>query len=123
MASINIISLSGDNFVDIGTQNILSLIVSNTDTEDITFDLAIGPTKIADTSTTTDVVFVLKSVPVVTGGTLVWDDDGVLSDAFTAGSKVLKFDANQKKFKDLKNNTFLIRVGSSHTADVVLKRK
>ena len=123
MASINIISLSGDNFVDIGTQNILSLIVANTDTEDITFDLAIGPTKIANTSTTTDAVFILKDVPVAVGGTLVWDDDGVLSNAFSSGSVLSKFDSKRKKFKSLKNNTFLIRIGSTHTADVVLKRK
>jgi len=123
MASINIISLSGDNFVDIGTQNILSLIAANTDTDDITFDLAIGPTKIANTSTTTDVVFILKDVPVAVGGTLVWDDDGVLSNAFSSGSVLSKFDNKRKKFKSLKNNTFLIRVGSGHTADVVLKRK
>jgi len=123
MASINIVSLSGDNFVDIGVQNILSLIVANTDTEDITFDLAIGPTKIANTSATTDAIFVLKDVPITVGGTLVWDDDGVLSNAFSSGSFISKFDSKRKSFKTLKNNTFLIRVGSSNTADVILKRK
>ena len=39
MAKINLISLSGDSFKDMGLRNISGLIVSNTHTTDITFDL------------------------------------------------------------------------------------
>ena len=122
MASLNIISLDSTNFKNVTTKNILSLLVSNTHTDVVTFDLAIGPIKNANSTSTTDVVFVLKDLAIQAGSTFVWDDDGVLTNAFTTGSKVLKFDANQNKFKDLKNNTFLIRLSSAGTADVLLKR-
>lgn len=42
MAKINTISLSGNSFVDIGIENIIGIIASNTDSEDITIDLVIG---------------------------------------------------------------------------------
>ena len=35
-AEINLISLSGDNFVDVGLQSINALLAVNTDNEDIT---------------------------------------------------------------------------------------
>tara|TARA_R100000995_G_C3455330_1_gene110266 strand:+ start:198 stop:572 length:375 start_codon:yes stop_codon:yes gene_type:complete len=122
MAKINIISLSGDSFVNVGTQNIEGVIVTNTDSEDVTFDLVVAPSKIADSTSTTDAVFVLKSIPVPVGSTFIWDDDDILSNIFNGGSFVSKYNSNTKKFEDLKRNTFLIRVGSGHTADVLIRR-
>ena len=64
MARIDTISLSGNNFVNVGLKSIDGLIVSNTDTEDITFDLAIGPLLLHNKSTTSvgedSAVFVLR---------------------------------------------------------------
>ena len=126
MARIDTISLSGNNFVNVGLKSIDGLIVSNTDTEDITFDLAIGPLLLHNKSTTSvgedSAVFVLKDIPIPIGSSFVWDDNQVLTDSFKAGSIVTKFDSKKNKFVRKSNFVFLIRLGSSHTGDVVLKR-
>ena len=67
MANIDTIQLTGDNFVDIGKENVIGLIVANTYTEDIGFDLIIGKPSLNGTNTTTDVVFVLKGIPIPVG--------------------------------------------------------
>ena len=62
MAKINTISLSGNSFVDIGIENIIGIIASNTDSEDITIDLVIGEKKLNGTTSTTGAIFVLKDI-------------------------------------------------------------
>jgi len=123
MAKINTISLSGNSFVDIGTDNIIGIIVSNTDNEDVTIDLVIGGKILNGTTSTTGATFVLKDIPIPVGSSFVWDDDNILSGIFSSGSTVSKYDTLKRKFEILRNNTFLIRAGSGHTADVLLKRK
>jgi len=122
MAKIDTISLSGDTFVNVGLRGIDGLTVCNTDTEDITFDLIIGPKTLDNKNVTTDAIFILKEIPVPVGSTFVFDDNGVLSGAFNQGSKVNKYEIKRRRFLEQKNFTFLIRVGSSHVADVFLRR-
>ena len=122
MAKIDTISLSGDTFKDIGTNGILGLIVSNTDTTDVTFDLAIGPKTLHNGTATTNAVFVLKAIPVPVGSTFLWDDDAILSGAFKTGSTITNYQNTRGVFTNLKNNTFLIRLGSDHTGDVLMRR-
>ena len=122
MAKIDTISLSGDTFKDIGTDGILGLIVSNTDTTDVTFDLAIGPKILHNGTATTNAVFVLKAIPVPVGSTFLWDDDAILSGAFKTGSTITNYQNTRGVFTNLKNNTFLIRLGSGHTGDVLIRR-
>mgnify|MGYP003137085139 FL=1 len=126
MARIDTISLSGNNFVNVGLKSIDGLIVSNTDTEDITFDLAIGPRLLHDKSTTSigeeSVIFILKDIPIPIGSSFVWDDNQVLTDSFKAGSVVTKFESKRNRFVRKSDFVFLIRLGNNHTGDVVLKR-
>ena len=122
MAKIDTISLSGDSFKDIGTDGILGLIVSNTDTTDVTFDLAIGPKILHNGTATTNAVFVLKAIPIPVGSTFLWDDDTILSGAFKTGSTITNYQNTRGVFTNLKNNTFLIRLGSGHTGDVLMRR-
>ncbi len=122
MAKIDTISLSGDSFKDIGTDGILGLIVSNTDTTDVTFDLAIGPKILHNGTATTNAIFVLKAIPVPVGSTFLWDDDAILSGAFKTGSTITNYQNTRAVFTNLKNNTFLIRLGSGHTGDVLIRR-
>ena len=123
MATINTISLSGDSFVNIGTQNIIGLIATNTDSEDVTIDLIIGEEKLNGTTSTTGAIFVLKDIPIPVGSSFVWDDDNILSGIFSSGSTVSNYNVLKRKFETLRNNTFLVRAGSGHTVDVLLKRK
>lgn len=122
MAKIDTISLSGDTFKNIGTDGILGLIVSNTDNEDVTFDLAIGPKILHNGTATTNAVFVLKAIPIPVGSTFLWDDDAILSGAFKTGSTITNYQNTRGVFTNLKNNTFLIRLGSGHTGDVLMRR-
>jgi len=122
MAKIDTISLSGDNFKDIGTNGILGLIVSNTYSGDITFDLALGPKTLHNGTATTNAVFVLKAIPVPVGSTFLWDDDAILAGAFKTGSTITNYENTRGVFTNLKNNTFLIRLGSGHTGDVLMRR-
>ena len=123
MATINTISLSGDSFVNIGTQNIIGLIATNTDSEDVTIDLIIGEEKLNGTTSTTGAIFVLKDIPIPVGSSFVWDDDNILSGIFSSGSTVSNYNVLKRKFETLRNNTFLVRAGSGHTVDMLLKRK
>ena len=126
MARIDTISLSGDSFVNIGLKGVDGLIVSNTDTTDITFDLAIGPLLLHKKSTTSigedSAVFILKSIPVPIGSSFVWDDNQVLTDSFKSGSIITKFESKRDRFVKKENLVFLIRLGSGHTGDVIIKR-
>ena len=126
MAKINLISLSGNTFKDIGIQSISGLIVANTDTTDITFDLAIGPLLLHKKSTTSigedSAVFILKDIPIPIGSSFVWDDNQVLTDSFKSGSIITKFESKRDRFVKKENLVFLIRLGSGHTGDVIIKR-
>ena len=121
-AEINLISLSGDNFVDVGLQSINALLAVNTDNEDITLDLIIGPKTIDGTTTTTDAFFILKAIPIPVGSTFDFAGDAVLGGAGKIETIIKEYKSNKKKFETVENLTFLIRLGSSHTADVVLRR-
>ena len=122
MAKIDTISLSGDTFKNIGTDGIAGVIAANTDTTDITLDLAIGPKTLHNGTATTNAVFVLKSIPIPVGSTFVWDDDNILANAFKTGSTITSYQDTRSVFTKLKDSTFLIRVGSGHTADVIMRR-
>ena len=122
MAKLDTISLSGNSFVNVGTESILGMIIANTDSEDVTFDLAIGPKSLNGGTATTNAVFVLKAIPIPEGSTFVWDDEDVLNNAFGAGSVITTFESTRGIFKTVSDYTFLIRVGSGHTADVTMRR-
>ena len=68
-------------------------------------------------------IFILKKIPVPVGSSFVFDDNDVLTGAFNQGSVVTKYDYRRKRFIVKNSFTFLIRVGSGHTADVFLRRK
>ena len=124
MAKIDTISLNSNNFKDVGTDSILGVIVTNTDTTDITFDLILGPKLLHNKSTDTDAVYILKNIPIPSGSTFVWDDDTILSNIFNSGSIVTNYNDTRNVFTTLKNNRFLVRLGSADfTADVLLKRR
>lgn len=123
MARINLISLSGNNFKDIGIFGVDGLIVVNTDTEDITLDLIIGPKTLHNSTSSTGAFFILKEIPVPVGSSFVFDDNDVLARAGDAATEISEYKTIKSKFETVKNFTFLIRVGSTHTADVVLKRR
>jgi len=124
MAKIDTIQLSSNNFVNVGVENIIGLIVVNTHTDDISFDLILGEPTLAGSTDTTNAIHILKSVPVPTGSTFVWDDDNVLSGVFEAGSSITLFNANTNKFEVKKGLTFLLRLEVDSTAaSVVLRRQ
>lgn len=123
MAGVDTIALSGNEFVNIGITGIDGLVVCNTDTEDVTFDLIVGPRLLDNKTDTTDAIFILKKIPVPVGSSFVFDDNDVLTGAFNQGSVVTKYDYRRKRFIVKNSFTFLIRVGSGHTADVFLRRK
>jgi len=122
MAKIDTISLSGDTFKNIGTNGITGIMAANTDSEDITLDLAIGPKILHNGTATTNAAFVLKTIPIPVGSTFIWDDDSILANAFKAGSTITNYQDTRGVFTKLKDNTFLIRLGSGHTADVIMRR-
>ena len=98
--------------VNVGLKSIDGLIVSNTDTEDITFDLAIGPLLLHNKSTTSvgedSAVFVLKDIPIPIGSSFVWDDNQVLTDSFKAGSIVTKFESKRNDYFDRVNQKYKV---------------
>jgi len=122
MAHIDTIQLSGTNFKNVLAENITGLLICNTDTEEITFDLILGPSSLDGGTSTTGAVFILKDIPVPQGSTFVWEDDDVLSDAFKSGNTISKHDGSST-FVVTSDLVFLARVGSGHTASVILKRK
>tara|TARA_Y100000592_G_scaffold91782_1_gene152433 strand:+ start:408 stop:860 length:453 start_codon:yes stop_codon:yes gene_type:complete len=122
MSVINLISLDGNTLKDIGISGIDGLIVTNTDTTDITIDLLIGPKTLHNKTTTTGAYFILKDIPVPLGSSFVWDDNGFLSSAGDAITEIFKYQTIKSKFEICEGFTFLIRVGSGHTADVVMFR-
>tara|TARA_R100000388_G_C7229892_1_gene154010 strand:- start:186 stop:563 length:378 start_codon:yes stop_codon:yes gene_type:complete len=125
MARINTIQLSGNTFINVGTDNIIGLIVANTHTDDVGFDLVLdSPVLAGQTSASTDTIHILKSIPIPTGSTFVWDDDNVLSGVFEAGSTVSAFNTSINAFESKKGLTFLLRLdAASTTASVVLRRQ
>ena len=124
MAKVDTIQLSGNTFVDVGTENITGLIVANTHTDSIGFDLMLGDPILAGGTDTTDAIFILKSIPIPTGSTFVWDDDNVLSGVFESGSLVSVFNTNINSFEKKKGLTFLLRLDTgSTTASVILRRQ
>ena len=124
MAKVDTIQLSTNKFVNIGTQNIIGLVVANTHTSDIGFDLILGDKSLDNTTSTSGAIHVLKSIPIPTGSTFVWDDDNVLSGIFESGSTVSNFDFAINSFALVKGLTFLIRLDTdSHAASVILRRQ
>ena len=124
MAKVDTIQLSGNTFVDVGRENITGLIVANTHNDNIGFDLMLGDPVLAGGTDTTDAVYILKSIPITTGSTFIWDDDNVLSGVFESGSLVSVFNTNINSFEKKKGLTFLLRLDTgSTTASVVLRRQ
>jgi hypothetical protein len=124
MAKIDTIQLSNNKFVNVGTQNIIGLIVANTHTEDVGFDLILGNPSLNGTTSTDGAIYVLKSIPVPTGSTFVWDDDNVLSGVFEAGSNVSEFNNDIDNFSIVSGLTFLIRLDEDNeAASVILRRQ
>ena len=124
MAKIDTLQLSDNNFVNVGTENIIGLIVANTHTDDVGFDLILGDPTLAGGTATTDAIFILKSIPIPTGSTFVWDDDNVLSGAFDKGGAVSTFNTNINSFTKKEGLTFLVRLDATSTAaSVVLRRQ
>ena len=123
MAAIDTVQLSGENFLNIGRKNIEGLIVANTDTSDLTFDLVLGVDTLEGGTSTTGAVYIIKEILVPVGGSLVWDDDNVLSDLFKGTSTISGYDYNTNSFEVVSDLTFLIKLNDSgSTASVVLRR-
>ena len=123
MAAIDTVQLSGENFLNIGRKNIEGLIVANTYTADLTFDLVLGVDTLEGGTSTTGAVYIIKDILVPVGGSLVWDDDNVLSDLFKGTSTISGYDYNTNSFEVVSDLTFLIKLNnSSSTASVVLRR-
>tara|TARA_R100000734_G_C3210474_1_gene25822 strand:- start:48 stop:422 length:375 start_codon:yes stop_codon:yes gene_type:complete len=124
MAKIDTVQLSGNTFVDVGRENITGLIVANTHTDNIGFDLMLGDPVLAGGTDTTDAVYILKSISIATGSTFIWDDDNVLSGVFDSGSTASVFNTNTSAFESKKGLTFLLRLDAASTAaSVVLRRQ
>jgi len=125
MAQLDTIQVTGNNFVDIGTKTIQSLIAVNTYSADVEFDLAIGPTGLHDGTATTNAIFVLKNIPIPIGSSFVWDDDGTLEDAFKGTSSITKYNASNDTFEAITSGfTFLLRASNaSETVSVLMRRK
>ncbi len=122
MARINLISLSGNKFKDIGLQNIISLIVTNTDTTDITFDLAIGPKTLHNKTSDTGAFYVLKNIPIPLGSTFNWDSDNLLSSIGDNGGLISEYKDVKSRFESTKNLTFLIRLDTDFVGNVLIRR-
>jgi len=122
MAQINLISLSGNTFKDIGLQNIVGLIVTNTDTTDITFDLVVGPKTLHNKNVDTGAFYILKDIPIPVGSTFTWDSNNILSSAGASGTSIREYKDIKSRFELTKNFSFLVRLDTGFTADVVLRR-
>ena len=124
MAKVDTVQLTDNNFVDVGRSNIIGLIVANTHSDNIGFDLILGDPTLAGGTDTTDAIFILKSISIQTGSTFIWDDDNVLSGIFEVGSTASVFNTNTNNFESKKGLTFLLRLDTgSTTASVVLRRQ
>lgn len=124
MAKVDTLQLSDENFVDVGRENIQGLIVSNTHTDDIGFDLILGDPVLSGGTATTDAIFILKSVPISLGSTFVWDDDNVLSGVFDKGGSISVFNTNTNGFTKKDGLTFLLKLEAASTsASVVIRRQ
>jgi hypothetical protein len=122
MAQIDLISLSGNNFKDVGLRNISGLIVTNTDTTDITFDLAVGPKTLHNGTSDTGVFYILKDIPIPVGSSFTFDSDNILSSAGSSGTNISEYKDIKSKFEPTKNFTFLIRLDTDFIADVLMRR-
>ena len=123
MANIDIVSISGNNFIDLGTDGIKALIATNTDTEEVKLDLCIGPTARAGGSATTDCIFILKEVIILTGSSFTWNDNGIIFSPFnTRRNKILR-KHNGSAFAALTGQTFLVRAANAgETFDLIIRR-
>lgn len=122
MAQIDLISLSGNNFKDVGLRNISGLIVTNTDTTDITFDLAVGPKTLHNSTSDTGAFYILKDIPIPVGSTFTFDSDNILSSAGSSGTNISEYKDIKSRFEPTKNFTFLIRLDTDFIADVLMRR-
>ena len=122
MAQINLISLSGNTFKDIGLKNISGLIVTNTDTTDITFDLIVGPKTLHNGTSDAGAFYILKDIPIPVGSSFNWDANNILSTVGSTGTSISEYKDIKSKFELTKNFSFLVRLDTGFTADVVLRR-
>ena len=122
MAQINLISLSGNTFKNIGLKNISGLIVTNTDTTDITFDLVVGPKTLHNSTSDTGAFYILKDIPIPVGSSFNWDANNILSTVGSTGTSISEYKDIKSKFELTKNFSFLVRLDTGFTADVVLRR-
>ena len=123
MANIDIVSIDGDNFIDLGTEGIKSLVATNTDNEDVTIDLCIGPAARAGGSSTTDCIFIIKGVNISEGTSFTWNDNGIIFSPFNVRRNKNLTKHNGTAFVALTNQTFLVRAGSSgKTIDLLIRR-
>jgi len=122
MAQINLISLSGNTFKSVGLQNIGGLIVTNTDTTDITFDLAIGPATLHNKTVDTGAFYILKDIPIPVGSSFTWDSDNILSSAGSVGTTISEYKDVKSRFEKVSNFTFLVRLDTGFTANAFLRR-
>ena len=118
---VDMVQLSGNNFVDIGTDDIKSIIASNTYSDAVTIDLIIGTSSLAGGTATTNAIHILKDVRIAQGSSFVWDDDSTLDSIFKPKAILNKH--NGSSFAALTGQTYLIRAGSSETLDVIIKRR
>ena len=100
------------------------MIVSNTHTDNIGFDLILGEAVLDGGTSTTDAIYILKSIPIVTGSTFIWDDDNVLSGLFDQGGSISVFNTDISSFVKKNGLTFLLRLDTASTsASVILRRQ
>ena len=111
MANIDIVSITSNNFVDLGTDGIKALIATNTNIDNI------------GGSATTDCIFVLKEVIILTGTSFTWNDNGVIFSPFnTRRNKILR-KHNGSAFAALTGQTFLVRASQAgQTIDLIIRR-
>ena len=121
---LDIVQLEGDVFQDILFQPINSLTVTNTHTSDVTFDLVVGPKLLSLSNTDSDAIYILKNIPIPTGSTFDWEANTFLRQIGLQSNLIRKYNKKRKVFEQLGGSlTFLIRVGSSQTADVLIRRR
>ena len=120
---LDIVQLSGDVFQDVKFLPINSLTISNTHTSDVVFDLVVGNKSLSLGNTDTGAIYILKQIPIPTGSTFDWEANTFLQQIGLQSNLIRKYNNTRKQFELLSGLTFLIRVGSSQTADVLIRRR
>jgi len=120
MAKVEIVSLSGTNFVDLGSNPIEYMSICNTHSAAITVILAYANTSLATgTSLSGDHAELLHDVSIPVGVTLVLEEE-LLDFAFKRSVNVTTTAAPTTP---LTSKSFLLRLSSGgSTADVIIKK-